>query len=106
MSNKRVSRWSQERKQHKRPGIQRRISAHYARYSGGLPKEFGRNSDALTAKIVCEGSIVVSLNLFAEAMEDENDELAEAIRVSLAAAREHLNRLDLGSAGMEIVEII
>jgi len=88
-----------------RPGIQRRIAAHYARYSGGLPKSLAKNQDALTAKVVCEGSIHVSLSLFIEAREDGNDELAEAIRVSLRAARKHLQTLDLGSEGTDILEV-
>ncbi len=78
-----------------RPGIRRRIAAHFAKYSGSLPKEFGRNQDALTAKVVCEGSVHVALNLFTEAVEDENYELAEAIRASLVDARQHLNSLNL-----------
>ena len=102
-TGKRVSRWA--RGKTKRAGIHSRIAAHYAKYSGELPVAFSLNQDALTAKIVCEGSVHVSLNLFAEAMEDGNTELAEAIRASLADAREHLNRLDLGSTGTDIQEV-
>ncbi len=77
----------------RRPGIQKRIAAHFAKYSGGLPKELGINQDALTAKVVCEGSVHVALALYNEAVEDENHELSEAIRESLICARDHLNSL-------------
>ena len=77
---------------------------HYGRYPRSLPKEFGINTNALTAKVVIEGGIYVGLKLFAEAMEDQNYELAEAIRASFRGARDWLNRLDLGEEGTEITE--
>ncbi len=103
MSNKRTSRWSGPSR---RPGIQKRISSHFAKYSGSLPKELASNQDALTAKVVCEGSIHVALGLFDEAVEDGNGELADAILDSLKAAREHLNSLRLDAVNTQTASSI
>lgn len=80
-------------KGHSAPGIQKRIARMYKNYAGKLPAHFGFNQDALTAKITCEGSIEVGLQLMAEAKENGNEELETALRESLVAARDRLNGL-------------
>ncbi len=83
------------KKKEKTPGIQKRIARLTADYAGTLPAKFGFNQDALTAKIVCEGSVDVGLKLLAEAKEQGNKELATALIESLIGARDRLNGLTL-----------
>lgn len=83
------------KKKEKTPSIQKRIARLTADYAGTLPAKFGFNQDALTAKIVCEGSVEVGLALLAEARETGNKELETALIESLIGARERLNGLNL-----------
>jgi hypothetical protein len=77
----------------KRPGIQRRMAAYYSQYTGTLPAAFGRDQDALSAKIVIEGSMEVGWRLLQDARAENNHDLERALRESFIAARKRLNVL-------------
>jgi len=86
----------------KKIGIQNKIKAAYARYSGSLPASFGFNKDALAAKVVCEGGIYVALELLTEAEKDGDIEMVNHLRDSLFGARRTLNELNIDLSPLEV----
>ena len=77
----------------KRPGIQRRMAGYYSQYTGTLPAAFGTDQDALSAKVVIEGSMEVGWRLLQDARAENNQDLERALRESFIAVRKRLNVL-------------
>jgi hypothetical protein len=77
----------------KKPGIQRRMAGYYSQYTGTLPAAFGTDQDALSAKVVIEGSMEVGWRLLQDARTEKNHDLERALRESFIAARKRLNVL-------------
>jgi hypothetical protein len=77
----------------KKVGIQRRMSGYYSQYTGTLPAAFGTNQDALSARVVIEGSMEVGWRLLQDARADQDYDLERTIRESFKAARTRLNQL-------------
>jgi hypothetical protein len=78
-------------KKDKKIGIQRRMSGYYSQYAGTLPAAFGTNQDALSARVVIEGSMEVGWQLLKDARADQDYDLERTIRESFKAARTRLN---------------
>ena len=67
------------------------MSGYYSQYSGTLPAAFGTNQDALSARVVIEGSMEVGWRLLKDARADHDYDLERTIRESFKAARTRLN---------------
>ena len=62
------------------------MSGYYSQYSGTLPAAFGTNQDALSARVVIEGSVEVGWRLLKEARQEKDFELERSIRANFQAA--------------------
>mgnify|MGYP003138750750 CR=1 FL=1 len=77
----------------KRSKIDQRIKAYFRQYGGSLPERNAHNKDALSIKVVIEGSIHVGWRLLEDARTEENFAMERDLRESFIAARKRLNVL-------------
>ncbi len=79
----------------KKSNLKREVANAYVLYTRTLPPQAALNQDAMTARVIAEGSIEVAIGLMAEAASKNNMALADAWREGLRAARDRLNQIAL-----------
>ncbi len=75
----------------KKSNLKREAANAYVRYTRTLPAQAALNQDAMTAQVIAEGSIEVSIGLMAEAAKNGNVPLTDAWRNGLKAAKDRLD---------------
>ena len=74
----------------KRRDLKKDVQKAFVKYAETLPPSDVLDPDAMTARMVTEGSVAVALGLMAKALEEEDIPLRDAWRDGLIAARNRL----------------